>query len=68
MTAGTDDCPHCRGTGWVCEAHPTESRDHDPDCAGPAMLCACPIGQELERQLDAIRAEGRLAKLGDTTP
>jgi hypothetical protein len=39
--------------------------DHDPDCAGPAMLCTCHIGQHLERRLDAIRAEGRLAKLGD---
>ncbi len=42
--------------------------DHDPERPGPGMLCTCPIGRELERRLDAARAEGRLAKLEDTTP
>ncbi len=62
------DCSHCHDAGWACEAHPTEPMDHDPECAGPAMICTCPIGRELERRLDATRAEVRLAKLEDTTP
>ena len=29
---------------------------HDADCAGPGVLCQCPTGQALERQLDEKRA------------
>ena len=38
--------------------------DHD-QCCGPWVPCICPTGQELERRLDATRAEGRLARLGE---
>jgi hypothetical protein len=35
-------CARCGGTGWICEAHPTETADHDPACSGPAEACpAC---------------------------
>ena len=34
------DCPFCRGTGWVCEAH-----SHLPtDCATPDHPDACHCG------------------------
>jgi hypothetical protein len=32
-------CPRCGGSGWLCEAHPSELADHDARCAGPAMAC-----------------------------
>ncbi len=63
----TQRCPYCHDAGWVCEEHPSEPMDHD-QCGGPGMPCTCAIGRELERRLDAIRAKGCLAKLGDTTP
>ena len=30
---------------------------HEADCAGPGVLCQCPTGQALERQLDRMRVE-----------
>lgn len=35
------DCPHCRGTGWVCEAH----QDRPTTCATPDHPDACDCGE-----------------------
>jgi hypothetical protein len=32
-------CGHCKGAGWMCEAHPDQLADHDPNCDGPAVAC-----------------------------
>jgi hypothetical protein len=40
MSAPDPDCPYCRGTGWVCEAHP----DRPSDCSSPDHPDACRCG------------------------
>lgn len=32
------NCPHCKGTGWVCEQHSDQPMGHD-GCLGPGMPC-----------------------------
>ena len=32
-------CARCGGLGWLCEAHPEQLADHDPNCDGPAVAC-----------------------------
>jgi hypothetical protein len=34
------ECPFCRGTGWVCEAH----TDQPSDCSSPDHPDACHCG------------------------
>jgi hypothetical protein len=36
-----EPCGGCHGSGWVCEAHPDQLADHDPNCSGPALACPC---------------------------
>ena len=33
-------CLACRGSGWLCEEHPTMTWEHD-DCDGAGVPCAC---------------------------
>jgi hypothetical protein len=33
-------CPTCRGSGWLCDEHPTLPWDHD-DCDGAGFACNC---------------------------
>jgi hypothetical protein len=35
------DCAWCKGTGFVCEDHPTKPMNHD-DCGGAGMPCENP--------------------------
>ena len=43
------DCPHCRGLGWVCENHPRMAWSDDAEgCqCGAGMPCDCQ-GEEVE--------------------
>jgi hypothetical protein len=33
-------CSMCRGSGWLCDEHPTEPWDH-ADCDGAGVACRC---------------------------
>lgn len=33
-------CARCRGSGWLCDEHPTEPWDH-ADCDAAGTACAC---------------------------
>lgn len=33
-------CKLCRGSGWLCDEHPTLPWDHD-DCDGAGIVCYC---------------------------
>ena len=33
-------CARCRGSGWLCDEHPTLPWDHD-DCEGAGVACGC---------------------------
>lgn len=38
----TDNCPVCRGIGWVCERHPKRPYGGEAGCAcGYAAPCEC---------------------------
>jgi hypothetical protein len=50
-------CPYCHDRGWVCEEHPSQPADHDPDRCGGSMPCGrCETGRQIKQQLDALRA------------
>jgi hypothetical protein len=37
-----DECPICRGIGWVCERHPYRPYDYEIGCAcGYGAPCEC---------------------------
>lgn len=59
-------CGQCRGDGWVCENHRSESQGHDDACSGAGEPCpACnPLATEFSRALaenERLRA-GRAAQ------
>ena len=33
-------CALCRGSGWLCDEHPTAAWDHD-DCDAAGIVCRC---------------------------
>ena len=33
-------CATCRGSGWLCEDHPTQPWEHE-DCDGAGVACTC---------------------------
>jgi hypothetical protein len=33
-------CAVCRGSGWLCDEHPTLPWEHD-DCDGVGIVCGC---------------------------
>jgi hypothetical protein len=35
-------CPDCRGSGWLCDEHPTLPWDHD-ECDGTGIVCRCNV-------------------------
>jgi hypothetical protein len=46
MTTYTDRqkaCPHCHGTGWVCEIHPDKPWEGNGacGCGGAGASCSC---------------------------
>ena len=44
-----DDCPKCRGIGWVCENHPDTAWAFYCECGcidGIGVPCACNFGDE----------------------
>jgi hypothetical protein len=36
-------CAACRGSGWLCDEHPTMPWDHDHDCDGVGIVCGCNV-------------------------
>lgn len=34
-------CPICKGSGWVCEAHPELPFMHAPSCDAEGKACRC---------------------------
>jgi hypothetical protein len=37
-----ENCPFCRGIGWVCERHPRKAFDYELGCAcSDGMPCKC---------------------------
>ena len=66
-------CANCRGDGWVCENHRSETQGHDDACSGAGEPCpSCnPLATEFSRVLherDQLRAEiVRLRASGETT-
>lgn len=34
-------CLVCRGSGWLCDEHPTLPWDHDDECDGVGIACNC---------------------------
>jgi len=37
-----NDCPNCKGLGWVCQNHPRQAWSDRCGCTcGAGMLCKC---------------------------
>lgn len=62
MNEKYNDCPHCQGRTWVCEAHPEQPFEHTLEdgtaCPGPGDPCPT-CGQDLEfkAEMKVFRAE-----------
>jgi hypothetical protein len=57
-------CRLCKNTGWLCEEHPTQPWDHDPDCDGVGVACTCnthALVPHVDVFVDQDRPEGLMA-------
>lgn len=41
LDAADDDCPKCKGSGWVCENHSDEVAHECRHCGGAGVPCVC---------------------------
>ncbi len=57
-----NDCPHCQGRTWTCEAHPDQPFEHllqdGTECPGPGVPCeTCGDGIKFEDGIKVFMAD-----------